>query len=144
MHSPIAGVSLFIRCTMGCEIWAQPAGSSADRVLCLECCECESHTRQFIFHFGKVTALGVLCCSALFDLACFSIPPFFIKNIPSCYSGVPGHWPCILILLAIKKFHALVDLNNLIAKVGGKPISSNHFNTPAIVATNGLHWLFYM
>ena len=31
------------------------------------------------FSFGKVTALGVLCCFAL-DLACFFLPSFFISH----------------------------------------------------------------
>ena len=39
----------------------------------------ESHLRQLIF-LGKVTALGVLCCFALFvclfDLACFFLSSF--------------------------------------------------------------------
>ena len=30
-------VSLFFRCTMRCEIWAQPAELPSGRVLCLEC-----------------------------------------------------------------------------------------------------------
>ena len=43
------------------------------------CCGFESHPRQLIFHFGKVTALGVLCFFALlFVWPCLLLSSFFV------------------------------------------------------------------
>ena len=50
----------------------------------MECRGFESRPRQLIF-LGKVTALGVLCCFALFVcltlLASFFLPSHLIKNV---------------------------------------------------------------
>ena len=66
---------------MRCEIWAQPAERSVGRALCLEYSVVgSSPTRGSSFFLGKVTALGVLRCFALFvclfDLACFFLSSF--------------------------------------------------------------------
>ena len=96
-------------CTMRCEIWAQPAelrlscvGSSVGRALCLEYIVSWVRVPPEAAHFflGKVTALGVLCCFALFVcltlLASFFLPSHLsFKNMYSictctCTSYVPS------------------------------------------------------
>ena len=74
-------VSLFIRCTMRCEIWAQPVG----RAPCLEyrVSWVPNPTRGSSIFPGKVTALGVLCCFALF--VCLTLPASFFQLSFSIY-----------------------------------------------------------
>ena len=67
-------VSLFIRCTMRCEILAQPAGSSA---LCLEYRVSWVRVPPEVANFYDCLGCAVLLCLVcLFDLACFFLPSF--------------------------------------------------------------------
>ena len=85
-------VSLFIRCTMRCEIWAQPAELQlVERsVWSIECRGFESHPRQLIFS-RKSDCLGcavLLCLVCLFDLACIFLSFFLlICHLKTCIYG---------------------------------------------------------
>ena len=88
-------VSLFIRCTMSCEIWAQPAeqGSSVVErsVWSVECCGFESHPRQLIF-LRKTDCLG---CAMLLCLVacCFFLPSRIIPQaLPRNYHVSFYYW----------------------------------------------------
>ena len=78
-------VSLFIRCTLRCEIWAQPAElpwwlgrSVVEYSVCsVECCWFESHPRQ-LFFLKKSDCLGcavLLCLAVCLTLLVF-LPSF--------------------------------------------------------------------
>ena len=72
-HSELM-VSLFIRCTMRCEIWAHPAG----RVLCLEYrvswFRVPPEAVFFTAFFHCLGCAVLLCLVCLFDLASFFLP----------------------------------------------------------------------
>ena len=98
-------VSLFIRCTMRCEIWAQLSclGSSVGRALCLQCRVSwfESHLRQLIFS-RKSDCLG---CAVLLCIVCLFVclpllASFFllISHLKTCtcslYDSVISYVTC--------------------------------------------------